>query len=465
MIAPDVVQGPLLLLGGLMVAVIAFSSVELTLYLLIFSTLLSPELMLGGGAPSGAADHAVTTTASRGITLRLDDMLLTVICLTWLFRMAVYKELGLVRQTPINRPITWYWLVALAATIAGFYAGRVGAFGFFFVIKYLEYFVLFYMIINQINDLDSIKRYLHVMLLTCFIASVLGIAQIPSGLRVSAPFEGAEGEPNTFGGYLVLMFSVALGMFLYARSNKAKLLLGILILSILVPLAFTESRSSYLSFAMAVFLFILFAENKRLIIFVCLVGLTVAPFVLPKNVVDRVMYTFTQAEEHGQINVGGLRIDTSTSERLHAWQDVLSKSFPVHPLLGVGVTGGRFMDAQYPRVLAETGIIGLACFLWFLRRIWVLLREDYRRLRDPVLKGVALGTLCGYGGLLVHAIGANTFIIVRIMEPLMILLGLLLASRLVQQSDSEDVEDANQDRDQELAEQSEHSGLQSQPSV
>jgi len=428
LIAPNSVRLALLVCAGLTVAVVAFTSVELTLYLLILSTLLSPELQFGG-----STDPTTSTTASRGVTLRLDDLLLTVICLTWLFRMAVRKELGTVRQTPINQPIAWYWLATLLATVAGFYTGRVGMYGFFFVLKYLEYFVLFYMIINQVHDEAAIKRYIMVMLFTCFVVSILGIAQIPGGERVSAPFEGNIGEPNTFGGYLVLMFAVTLGLFLNEVDKVKRWRWAGLLVIIIVPFAFTESRSSYLAFVVMMGLFILFSRHRRLLLGICLVAAALLPFVLPESVINRVTYTFAQPEEAGQIKVGDVHIDTSTSERLRSWELVLTRDFPRHPLLGVGVTGGRFMDAQYPRVLSETGVIGLVLFLWLLRRIWVLLRTCYRDISDTSLRGVALGTLCGFGGLLFHAIGANTFIIVRIMESLMILIGLLLAALLAEQ--------------------------------
>ncbi len=430
LIAPDSVRVALIICAGMMVAVVAFTSVELALYLLILSTLLSPELQFGG---ESHAARITSTTASRGVTLRLDDLLLTVICLTWLFRMAVRKELGAVRKTPINQPIAWYWLTTLLATVAGFYAGRVGMYGFFFVLKYLEYFVLFYMIVNQVHDEAAIKRYVMVMLFTCFVVSIMGIAQIPGGGRVSAPFEGSVGEPNTFGGYLVLMFAVTLGLFLNEADKMKRWRWAGLLVIIVVPLAFTESRSSYLAFVVMMGLFILFSRQRRLLLGACLVAATLLPFVLPASVINRVTYTFAQPKEAGQIKVGDVHIDTSTSERLRSWTRVLTRDFPEHPLLGVGVTGGEFLDAQYPRVLLETGIIGLALFLWLLRRIWVLLRVCYRDISDPSLRGVALGTLCGFGGLLFHAIGANTFIIVRIMEPLMILIGLLLAAWLAEQ--------------------------------
>ncbi len=432
-IAPDIIRIPALILGGLMVIIVAFSSVELTLYLLILSTLLSPELTFGGASEAQLAAGLVNTTMSRGVTLRLDDMILTLASLTWLFRMAVFKELGTVRRTPLNKPIAAYWLVSAFATLIGFYAGRVGVYGFFFVIKYLEYFVLFYMIVNHIHDEESIKRYIRVMLFTCFVASLVGIAQIPAGGRVSAPFEGAEGEPNSFGGYLVLLFSITLGIFLYVKDRAQRTRMAALGVIILVPLAYTESRASYLAFVVSILLFIVFAKQKRTMFAIALVGGLIAAVAMPQKVVQRVMFTFDQAREYGQLRAAGIRIDTSTSARLFSWGRVLYHDFPRHPMLGLGVTGGEFMDAQYPRVLSETGMIGLAMFIWFLRQVWVLLRQGYKRLDDPVIKGAALGTLCGYGGLLFHALGANSFIIVRIMEPFMILLGLILAAMLLEQ--------------------------------
>jgi len=422
------------MLGGLMVAVIAFTSIELSLYLLILSTLLSPEIVFGGPTAAEIAMGKATVTQSRGVTLRLDDMLLTIISISWLFRMALNKELGLIRSTPLNGPIAWYWVATLIATLIGMFAGRVGTMGLFFVIKYLEYFVLFYVVVNQTHDGASVRRYLAVILFTCLIASLIGIGQIPSGERVSAPFEGEQGEPNTFGGYLVLMFSLCMGLLLHSEKGRARLILQALMAIVLVPLAFTESRSSYLALIVSFGLLVWYADRKRTLLLVTLAGMALVPFILPQNVVNRVLYTFTQAEEAGQLQLGEVRIDTSTTERLRSWQNVAINEFPNHPLFGHGVTGGPFMDAQYPRVLAETGVLGLLLFFWLLHRIWTILRSAFDDLVDPWLRGAALGTLCGYGGLLVHAVGANSFIIVRIMEPLMILVGLLLAAAIAQKN-------------------------------
>ena len=147
-----------------------------------------------------------------------------------------------------------------------------------------------------------------------------------------------------------------------------------------------------------------------------LIGVLSAPLWAPHAVKERIAYTFTQEQTEGQIHLGALRIDTSTSDRLHSWNQAfeLWKKFP---LWGTGITGGPFLDAWYPRVLSETGLLGLVAFFVLIGSIFRMGIRSYRHATDQFSRGVALGFLLGLVGLLVHAIGSNTFLIVRIMEP------------------------------------------------
>ena len=196
----------LALAGGLVVFVLTFVSTEIALYILIFSMLLSPEFMVG--ATEGAS-------LGRGVTLRLDDFLLVIIGFSWLARMAVNKDLGLFLKTPLNRPIAFYLSLCLLSTLLGAVFGRVHlATGFFYVLKYFQYVVVYFMAANHLKDKQQLQNYVWAMLLTCAVVSVVGILQVPSGERVSAPFEGEVGEPNTFGGYLVFMICICAGIYL-----------------------------------------------------------------------------------------------------------------------------------------------------------------------------------------------------------------------------------------------------------
>jgi len=132
--------------------------------------------------------------------------------------------------------------------------------------------------------------------------------------------------------------------------------------------------------------------------------------------VNRILYTFEPETGSPTVKLGKVAFDPSTSARLISMQQAFH-AWARRPILGYGVTGAGFMDAQYARTLVETGVIGLAVFLWL---VWSVLKSglaSFRALREPEERGLALGFLAGTVGLLVHAIGANSFIIVRIMEP------------------------------------------------
>lgn len=405
---------------GLALLIAAVASTELALYLLVFSMLLGPEAIVG--------ELGVGSRLGRGITLRADDFLVVVLGLGWLAKSALNKELGLVFRTPLNLPIAAYASAAAFATGLGMIAGRVSLLaGSLFLVKYFEYFVVYFMVGNNLRDRAQLARFLQAMLVTAFLVSLIGISQIPSGVRVSAPFEGESGEPNTLGGYLVLMLALVGGLFATSRSAARRVLLLALGGVLLLPLLFTLSRASYVALIPAALVLLAWGERRAVLAATLAGALVLAALALPQAVVDRVLYTFTQETHPEQLEVGGLRLDTSTSQRLEAWRESLLVDFPRHPVFGHGVSGFRFLDSQYPLVLGETGLVGLLAFLWLQAALFRQGRQVFRAARDPLDRGVALGLLAGLAGLVAHSLGTNTFIIVRIMEPFWFLAGMVMA--------------------------------------
>lgn len=408
----------LLVTAASVIFITSFLSPKAALYILIFSMLLGPEIIvgkLGGGA-----------TLGREVTLRLDDFLLVIIGFSWFIRSAIHKELGLFLKTPLNVPILLYTLSCVISTGWGMTTGQVKFLGgFFFVLKYIEYFIIYFMVVNHIQTLKQAKRFVFCALLTCFLVSLYGIYQIPIGERVSAPFEGEVGEPNTFGGYLVFMLAISSGLFLNEETGRYKGMLGILILTSFIPLVYTLSRASYLAFIPMYFSLLIFGEKRRLLLMVLSVAVVLSPLILPSVVKKRVLHTFTQPPEHGQVKIGGVRLDTSTSARIRAWTDSF-KDFLKRPLLGYGVTGYHFMDAQFPRTLMETGLIGLVAFLNLLYSILRLAHHRLKESMEPYSKGLLVGYLSGFIALIFHSIGANTFTIVRIMGPFWLFTGIMV---------------------------------------
>jgi len=404
------------LAGGILLFIISFASTQIALYILIFSMLLGPEFVVG--ATAGA-------TLGRGVTLRVDDFILVIIGFSWLARMAIYKELGFFLRTPLNKPIALYITVCLLSTFLGALFERVNLkTGFFFVLKYFEYMVVYFMVVNHLQDKKQIRYFLWALLFTCVVVSFFGISQIPGGGRVSAPFEGEVGEPNTFGGYLLFMMAVTIGLVLTSNLWRDRIIYGGISTIAFIPFLFTQSRASYLAFFPMLIAFVWLSEKRKLILLFLLFIVALLPLIAPQEVKDRVAYTFTQQSQRGQIQVGDVTLDTSTSARLLSWEHAVGDAVN-HPILGFGVTGYEFLDAQYPRVLVETGVVGMISFLILM---WAIFKQGitvFAQTDDPLHRGLSMGFLAGFIGLLVHAIGTNTFIIVRIMEPFWFVAGMV----------------------------------------
>ena len=408
------------ILIGIIIAIISFVNTEVALYILIVAMLLGPQFT------TGPAD-AFAARGRGGMTLRFDDFLLVVVGFSWFLRMAINKELGLFPSTPLTKPIFWYFAVCILATLFGYLFGRVKTMaGLFFVLKYFEYFIIYFIAINHLKEKIQIKRFVFTLLLVCFIVCLIAIYQIPSGARVSAPFEGETGEPNTLGGYLVFMLSISLGLILNYGSKMKKIALAVLIVFILVSLAATLSRGSWLALVPMIFTLIYLSKKKLIIIIPLIIIVIMSPVIITKNVKDRALHTVSQRREEGQLKIGGTRIDTSTSARLESFRIILTADFIKHPFFGHGITGYSFVDGQYPKVLADTGLIGLFTFIFLLYVTYKNTLIAYRKTEDPFFSGLSLGYLAGFIAMLVHAIGANTFIIVRIMEPFWFLTAIVI---------------------------------------
>ena len=402
-------DSPFALAAALAVFLVVFVRIEFGLYLVIFSMLLSPQLGTGGMVAEG-----------RRIVIRSEDILLLVVAFSWLAKTAVNKELGLTLKTPLNRPILAYAAATAVATLIGYMTGTVAGFGgAFYVLKYVEYFVVYYMVVNNLVDRRQAWRLVTAAFLTAVIVSLIGLTQIPSGQRVSAPFEGKEGEPNTFGGYLLLLIAVAGGIALEtARLKTRAIYLGLAGL-MAIPFMFTLSRTSYVGAIPAVAAIAALTSRRRLMIIGFIVMIVASPAIftlLPESVTRRVHYTFEPERGQPTVRVGAVGLDPSTSARLISVKQAL-EGFSHRPIFGYGVTGFAFMDQQFARTLVETGIVGLVTFLAL---VWALLKAgvtSFRTVTVPEDRGLALGFVAGTVGLLGHALGANTFIIVRIMEP------------------------------------------------
>ncbi|MBI2439804.1 MAG: O-antigen ligase family protein [Lentisphaerae bacterium] len=434
-------------------AALAISFVRGTaaLYIIIFAMLFSPEVWtpLATGRTAGAEGAAGAGT----IIVRLEDLILIAVGCGWLLRTAYQKRQFGIMSTPVNPAIWFYIATFVVATMLGVLGGTVRLeAGIVHNLKFCEYFFLFFMILAHVRKKEIIGKMLAAMLVAFFVAMLYAYTQMEwSGAkRLVAPYDD---EPNTFGGYIVLLMCLAAGIALTDQRPRVRVPLVLLLLLALPPLLFTLSRAGYTAFIAGVLAFLALSQ-QRIIIGALTIGLVAALVMsvalLPASVQQRIAGTFrTETQFKAQManlspeakrlveaarigsaedyyaRVAGIELDSSTAARIFSYQIAL-KAWEENPFLGKGVTGTHFIDSQYFRMLAETGLIGLGAFLFM---IWRLLRsvwQVYGQCQEPFLKGAALGLVCGIIATMAHAITANSFIIIRIAEPLWLLAGLIL---------------------------------------
>jgi O-antigen ligase len=407
----------LLLLAASLIFFIAFLKTDFALVILIFSMLLSPEIRLGG-------------ITGREVVLRADDLILLIVFFGWMARVALNKELGMMKITPLNRPILIYIFICIAATLLGAVRGFLSIKnGMFYILKYLEYFVLYFMVTNNLNDKRQVKMFVYLILMVSLIISIYAWKQHFSGIeRVSAPFEGKAGEANTLGGYFILIMSISLGLLLNSRSVMANSFFMAVIFFALPALLFTLSRGSWLGFIPAVIAMIFLSKKGKLLLLIGLVSvLLIAPMIIPNYVKARVKYTFDSGGTTYSVLGMKFKLEDSASARVNTWLYSFGK-WRQEPFIGYGVASPiPILDNQYARVIVEVGLIGFLAFIWILRKLFVNVLMVYRKLsKDGFACGLSAGFLAGFIGLIVHAFGAETFILIRIMEPFWFLAAIIM---------------------------------------
>lgn len=78
------------------------------------------------------------------------------------------------------------------------------------------------------------------------------------------------------------------------------------------------------------------------------------------------------------------------------------------------------------RVITEAGFLGLIFFFILMGTLYRETHDSFKKVKDPFHKGLCMGFIAGFVGLLFHGLGANTFIIVRIMEPFWFMTALVI---------------------------------------
>lgn len=419
--------GDMFFVAGLILAIVAgavtFLNPENGLILLVFSMLLSPEIELA-------------KIPGRSISVRIDDFLLLAVFIAYVTYHAVNPRARRLVRTPIDRPLMAMILVYLVSTALGNIEGRLSPLpSMFFVLKYAQYFILFWLTANIVSSKETLKKALTAGVITAIAVSLYAYSLFPTGERVYPPFDheaaaggvGRVGESGSLGGYLIIVMSLALSFFMNHENFRVRYGSLGLFLFTLAPFVKTLSRASYLALAASVTALIVFSPRRKVaLIAITAAALAISPIFFPAltaSAVGRVKETFS-----GPVSELGIDLELSAAARVDSWNRALKVWLPQKPFFGHGATGVGLVDAQIPRVIGEFGLIGLFVFVWLIISSFRTSLDALRRAPDGLSASIFCGAIAALSGLMIQSIGVNTFIIVRIMTPFWFLMGMVAAA-------------------------------------
>lgn len=393
---------------SLAIIVLTFVNVSVGLGFLLISALYSLEIPF-------------FSTLARAGTIRFDDILILIIFITWFAKSAITKSGNIFPHTPLNGAIIFYSLICMVSTARGIFLGILHPLtSISFLIKYMEYFFLFFIVFNNIKSEKQVKIFIIIMIAVMFLVAISGYFQIRLK-RVEGPVPRPESvgeDANTVASYYVMMYGLIFGLLVYAKSWILKIVLFIQTILMMPPFLFTLSRGSYVGF-IAMFLTLLFlAKGRRTILILMLFFIVFAAInYLPTEIIERIKYTYTPSPYTIAYNVFGttIHLEESTTGRIEVYKDVVRK-VSKYPLFGCGVARSSVVDTQYGRVLLEIGIVGSVIFIFLIVKVYKLAlnRRKWAYGMDIWwMKGITVGFVASFAGLLVHGISASTFILIR----------------------------------------------------
>lgn len=396
--------------------------VEYGVAILVIATLLSPEIDLTG-QPMGP----------HHVNARYNDILIGVIFLGVIVKLAFEGRTALWRPSPINPAICAYFGICIISSLLAVRANLPAwdrRLAFFVMLKMMEFYMIFFLVGNAVRGMDAVRRQTYLFLLVALIVCGYGIMMISTVDRVGTPFEAQGSEPNTLGGYLMIVMCVAVGLYSQAPQWRPKLAFLAVATVAFIPFLYTLSRASY-GALLAAFCALGVISRKATILVAVALTLILSPVLMPDEVKDRVNYTLQRGSGEPLVIAGkdlGLQVDKSTHERLYVWRKV-NFLLKHAPWFGGGLAWEKVLDSQYARVIMETGLLGFAAFLYLQFQLVRTCRQAAKWADDWFGRGLSLGVTACVIGLIVHSLGTISFLIIRIMEPFWFLVALVVVVR------------------------------------
>ncbi|MFH0778924.1 MAG: O-antigen ligase family protein, partial [Candidatus Eisenbacteria bacterium] len=261
-----------------------------------------------------------------------------------------------------------------------------------------------------VRSRKTLKATLTLLLSAALVLSLYGIVSYfhGSGLEESYRVRATVSSTVTLGGLLLLVFSMSLLLSLVGSRGRQRLLPAAAALASFLCLILTFTRGAWVGAALVFLFSLVFLSGKGRIILVSAV-LAIALVSLSSARVRERTASFAQVEEMSIRGRISMWLSATEIVKDHAGFGAglmdLGQVYERYRRPDWGFTSGH-MHSSYFHVMASTGLVGLAVFLWFMRSLCALLLRNLRAVSSHHVheRAVCLGALAGFLGFCVAGV-------------------------------------------------------------
>jgi len=397
-----------------------------------------PLILLSGAIALSPSFSKGEIAGGRVIEIRIEDILLVILGLVWFADFLIAGRKKIVKP-PLLLPVSiWLGIGLISVLINLIFMNIELSRGFFYFLKEVEFFFLYFYLFYHIKNISSSKCIIKFWIFLGLINVFWVIYKMSKGLRTLQEYgAGAIGEASVFpsGGFFLILFiflfNILLFYYLNFRiSNLKKMILTIMVISPSLGVFSSISRTCFLGIIFSLILTFLFYSLKKGIIKVFFIGIlvlifvgTIFFFVLQKFPVEKRVFAIDYA------------FSSLRDVRFNIWRSQISEAFEHSSILNIFLGCGKSIrltyeesHSQYVRNFIETGIIGSLAFFFLIFSIIRKGLKEFLSNKDPFLTGLSSGVLVSTFTMLFISIPAEAFIVVKINEVYWFFVALTMAT-------------------------------------
>jgi len=326
-------------------------------------------------------------------------------------------------------------------------------------IIFLAYFILYFLIINNLQNEYQFKSFIQVFFLTSFIIALYTILHYYSFISYLQEYGSVAsliGQKNWISNYLALVFPLMFCFYLLEKIKRKKIIYFITLSFLYITLMICQSRGIWISLSLSLFfgIFLIFKfklidffyGNKKWLIvllstflIITLIYSTDNPLnISPLTVTQRALSTFD--EKDPSINtrilmwkVTGLMIKDKPflgggigSFKIN-YLEYQARFLKEHPEYNIYWTNAKEAHNEYLQIGAEIGLFGLGIILIMILKLYYLFIIFLKKETDNKRKLICWGLLLGITSFLIHSLFTFPLHVPALGSAFFIILGLSVA--------------------------------------